>query len=710
MAVQIVYDDPRKQMIGDLNRHGLIWCEIAEHDSEKIAVHMPIGKGHDKDNRVIRIKSLGGHWKDKHNCYLLPLTLTNIIALEKLFDERYEPSEELDEWGYSRKEELSSLDNLSSAAASAELSEYFGKEAPILNRMLHPYQRAGVAFGAKTRRLLLADQPGLGKTPQCFGMMVEGRVEGDILVFAPSAAVAITWPDELRKWLPQDECIVVTGDKRKRSRLLEQNLAVDPKGKRRWFIVNLEMGRAEWIKPSREYRYPKTGEHKKDGPNPQKRWFPVDGWWSYSYPQLFGDFGFENEILEKPDWASIVVDESHRALITTKAFLWQQTLVRAGIAQVPMEKGGIKLALSGTPMRGKPENYWGTLNFLYPDRYPAFWEWAERWFNVWKNGAGPDAERIIKGLDETSVKAFYRDISPYVLRRTKKEVRAELPDKLYAGTPLPYEDGTVDEHSPVGHWLPMGPKQAKAYADMATNAVVQLESGTLRANGTMAEMTRLKQIASTFGDMEVIQKNKLVDGVKVPYTEEVFRPRMPSNKFDWLVEFLDDLGINKHSSMELEEDGSEEVRKVVVASQFTTLIEMFSAELERKGIKTLMLTGKTKTADRVKNAHAWQKDGGPRVFLLNTMAGGVALTLDAADDLVLLDETWIPDDQEQVEDRIHRVSRLHQVTIHYLRSVGTVEENIALETGSRERLTKLLLDGTRGVPFAKKLLTPIKRA
>ena len=92
-------------------------------------------------------------------------------------------------------------------------------------------------------------------------------------------------------------------------------------------------------------------------------------------------------------------------------------------------------------------------------------------------------------------------------------------------------------------------------------------------------------------------------------------------------------------------------------------------------------------------------------MFVNTKAGGVALTLDRADELVILDETFIPDDQEQVEDRIHRTSRVHNVIIHYVRSLGSVEESIALTTIKRDVSQKVLLDGMRGVDVARQILS-----
>ena len=83
----------------------------------------------------------------------------------------------------------------------------------------------------------------------------------------------------------------------------------------------------------------------------------------------------------------------------------------------------------------------------------------------------------------------------------------------------------------------------------------------------------------------------------------------------------------------------------------------------------------------------------------------MSLTLDAAtDDLIMLDETWVPDDTIQLEDRIHRLSRMHQVTIWKLKSLGTIEESIARGLSDTSRDIRQVLDGERGVDTAIKLL------
>lgn len=238
----------------------------------------------------------------------------------------------------------------------------------------------------------------------------------------------------------------------------------------------------------------------------------------------------------------------------------------------------------------------------------------------------------------------------------------------------------------------MEPKQKRAYHQMVDEAIANLDNGTLVANGVLAEMTRLKQFASCYGTLETQLDS---DGYEIP----VFKPGFPSNKFNWLLEFLEELGIDKEKYTP-----GPETNKVVIASQFTSVIDIFDEALKKKGIDTAKITGKVSAKKREEAVKSFQQDSGPRVFLLNTIAGGVSLTLDRADDIVILDETFIPDDQEQVEDRVHRVSRDHNVTVHYVRSLGTIEERIAKLTFSRDSLQKQLLDGERGIEFARKII------
>lgn len=557
-------------------------------------------------------------------------------------------------------------EELTRGDADAPIPETLARAYPQTAGALRPYQRAAVEFMRGNEATLLADDPGSGKTLQTIASLVAADVRGDILVLAPSIAVQVAWPAEIARWAPNDEILAVTGPRKKREAKLAE-LRKASKAPRRWILCNIEMVKTK-------YHQQKVIDGKV-----KRRYY------EHVYPELFY---LTKERKKKREWNSIVVDESHRALITKKSKAADQTQNRCGMGKLTLAPGGKRIAISGTPFRGKPENLWGTLNWLFPDKYTSFWDWVERWFET-SHGFFGGTE--ISEMAPTVKKDFYKAVQPFMLRRTKSEIAPDLPPKFYAGSVPPGMDYEPSQHDGlVGHWLEMSPKQKKAYEEMEIYATALLKSGTLVANSVLAELTRLKQFSTSFGDIEMVEDSE-------GYQNPVFRPSMPSNKFDWLVEFLDELGI----------DGSEpkpDCRKVVVASQFTSIIDLFAEGLEAKGIKTLRITGKVNAKNRKAAVEAFQADTGPQVILLNTMAGGVALTLDRADDIVIMDETFIPDDQRQVEDRVHRVSRNHNVTVHYVRSIGTIEERIAKTTFDRDSLQLELLDGARGVSIARQIL------
>lgn len=558
---------------------------------------------------------------------------------------------------------------LTSADADAEVSELLKVEAPGTAEALRSYQRAGVKFMTINDSVLLADSPGAGKTLSTIASMISSGIEGDILVLAPSVAVQVTWPAEIHRWAPDDEVLRVTGTRQKREAELKK-LKRKSTHKRRWVLCNIEMAKTRYI----------DGKAK-DGT-------VIVPYYKHVYPELFY-LDFDTKQKNPREWASIAVDESHRALITDKSQPYKQTQTRCGLSKLKVAEGGKRIAISGTPFRGKLLNLWGTLNWLFPDKYTSYWKWVNKWFDTstqWHGGteiSEPSAE---------SVSALHASMASFTLRRTKVEIAPDLPAKFYTGTvpdEVEYEPGK--ERGVVGHWLPMDTKQLRAYNEMVEFASANLDSGTLVANGVLAELTRLKQFATCYGRLDTVLD---ADGYEVPK----FVPEMPSNKYDWLVNFLAELGIVPN-----EPETGPEAPKVVVASQFTSVINLYERELNKLGIATLKITGGVNAKKREEAVQQFQTDEGPQVFLLNTIAGGVSLTLDRADDIVLLDETFIPDDQEQVEDRVHRVSRDHKVNVHYVRSLGTVEERIARLTHDRENLQKQLLDGERGVSFARQI-------
>lgn len=625
-----------------------------------------------------RIVGATGKWdkEGKFDCWTYPLDYTTCLQFRKEFGDALRVGPDLEAWGKVERKRRRHLSNILSQdsfdlpaveAVAPELAAAMATRA---------YQQVGAAFMHKAGASLEADHPGLGKTLQIMGAVVEAEITGAILVLAPSAAIQITWPTELRKWLPKDRVYTAIGNRAQRQRVLERfdkSVEARPE-KRHWLLCNFEMARATQT-PNRicSERGPHKWSHKDERTGKTTK-----GFWHHPYADLF-----------EYEWGAIIADESQRALITRTPQRHNQTQARAGLGMLEYMSEGLRVAASGTPFRGKIENLWGTLNWLRPDMYTSYWNWCKKWFETFDDGNS----LVVGELRESTEEEFYKELDGIMIRRTKAEVAPDLPAKQYAGAPLDPDE----PDSLYGIWLDMSPAQTKSYRQMVEHAETELASGNLMALGVFAEMTRLKQFASCHGDVE--QYEVWDEEISEFVTKTKFVSSLPSNKFDWLVEWLDERGIIPDGSGNTYGDS-----KVVIASQFTQLINMFVEELRGMGVECHVLTGETNAKKRQRAQEEFQGDGGPRVFFLNIDAGGVSLTLDKADDMIFLDEKWIPDDQEQVEDRIHRVSRIHQVTVWYVRSLGTIEETIGRRAAERDEIQKRLLDGRRGVEYARKLL------
>lgn len=499
-----------------------------------------------------------------------------------------------------------------------------------------PYQSVAIGFAARVGNHLNADQPGLGKTIEVLGSLIETGTTGDVLVVAPQKSLNSTWKTEIEKWIGPSATVVVAGldsmSLAKRRELLRQTLSAQPTTALRFVLVNPEMVRVKQDKASN---------------TPAKTREPI-------VPEL-----------HDKTWAAILADEVHRTL--GRANPNSKNVSQFGLGMQLLKCSGLKIAMSGTPMRGKPRSLWATLRWLKPDVYSSQWKWGKRYFKTETNGfTGNDM--ITEELRPEMRERFEQELRTIMIRRTKQELHAVNP-----GWAPP-----VKQYQNV--WLEMSATQTRVYRNLERDTFANIDDGFLDTPILLAQLTRLRQLASFS-----------VRGQSVA-------PSLPSNKFEWLIEFLAERGIAKD---EADRFGT---AKVVVASQFTQFINMMAEELEGMGIRTYRITGATKARELTDVMADWQSnpESEHRVLLLNTAAGGVSLTLDAADEMVIMDETWNPDDQEQVEDRIHRTSRTdHQVTIWYLRSLGTIEEEIAGDNELKDFTQKLIMDGARGVEWAR---------
>ena len=634
---------------------------VERHGPNRILVKPKTFLGEDQfPIYLAAVKEVGGSFSRTAKGHTLPLDIEVCRQLRATFGASLEIGPQLTEWARAAVESEKTLLSTHQFDMSKPLPiPEVDRVAPGMAAAMRArgYQTIVPAFAKAAGCFLIADQPGLGKTIEAFASLLEMGIRGKVLVIAPKTSLEATWAAEVQKWLGEAGAVayVIDGTRDKRQQLLEAALADESPYV--FVLVNAEMVRAKRIHTCND---PACDGNAPEFCRADRKKTVLDT----KYPLLF-----------QVAWDAVIGDEVHRYLMRANPRARSTSQVGMGFQQLKLaEPSRGKIALSGTPMRGKPRLLWPTFAWLRPDLYTSQWRWSRRWFQTEPDAYAHSGERITDDLRPETEQQFNRELSRMMIRRTKMELRAINP----AWAP--------PEKRYMEVWLPLLPAQRRAYAAMERSASVALQGGSLDANGILAEMTRLRQFANAAGRME---------GGR-------FVPSLPSNKIEWLLDsFLPERGI--YGTGDPLEDGTD---KVVVVSQFTSFINLIAEALGDKGIEYHLMTGETNKGSRFAEVQRdWQNNpNGPRVLLLNTTAGGVSITLDRADEMVIFDETWVPDDQEQVEDRIHRTSRTdHQTTFWYVRSEGTIERDLAGANLLKDDRNRRSLDVRRGVEVARRL-------
>lgn len=350
------------------------------------------------------------------------------------------------------------------------------------------------------------------------------------------------------------------------------------------------------------------------------------------------------------EWGSLTIDEFHKTGLPEIKNVFPKA-----VGKIKAER---KYALSGTPMGGKPIKLWGALHFIEPQQYTSKWTWASQWLvinTVWGNHK--EIGGIKRGLEDH----FYRMLAKHTVRRLRTEVLPQIPEKQW-----------------VDVWCEMVPKQAAQYNEFAKQAEIRIDEYHLSATSILAEYVRLKQFANHRNTIEVMKVDEETGKVemKLRATEE-------SGKIPELLERLYEAGIDPE-----EPEGDEQA---IVASQFRETAEMIQRHLVSQGIGCEIISGRVSQKERNRLQAEFQS-GKLRVMVIVTSAAGVGITLNRADSVHVLDETWNPDDQEQLTDRAVDTNRYHQVTAFVYRSRGTVEQYIKEVNDEKWDINKNILD------------------
>lgn len=372
--------------------------------------------------------------------------------------------------------------------------------------------------------------------------------------------------------------------------------------------------------------------------------------------------GLPDELELEVWWSSFTIDEFHKTGLPKAKNVFPKKA-----SKIKLVEGGRRWALSGTPMGGKPIKLWGGLNFLYKDLFTSRIRWEDQWLEVETVHVGREKHRKVSGVRPEREEEFYKHLAPYAVRRKRSEVLPQLPPVI-----------TVDV------WYDMTRNQDKQYNTFAAQAEIRIDEYHLSATSILAEYTRLKQFAGAVCEVELIGED-----LETGKLELKLKPTFDAGMLPQLMEKLSEVGIDPK-----EPEGNEQA---IVSSQFRETIEMVYNYLDDMGIPCIKLTGKSKKADSETAQRAFKRGAdneGLRVVCMVTTIG-VGITLDNVESVHILDETWNPDDQEQLIDRAVNTSSLHQITAFFYRPRGTIATDIYEVTGGKMEVNDLVLDKLR---------------
>jgi hypothetical protein len=608
---------------------------------------------------INEIKSLKGAKfvapKDGGPGFRFKLDLDIAKDLRAVFEDRLVLKKKLKKWAEKKITTASGLVAMN-GAEDAELT-LLPDLAPDLFALTDArrWQRADIKFGAEAAASLNCNEPGLGKTVETIGSVIEGGLmDRSNLAIAPVSSLETVWWHHLATYQPHDVLVVPEGLKQ-RIRVMQIAAEYHAQGEPFWLVCNPAMFTLRSKFAYCDTHLKEQKETKKKTPAHVAR--VCEG----CEEEIYTDFPEFQEI----QWGGIILDEFHLCGLGNP-----NSKTYHGLKRLEGEK---KIATSGTPIGGKPIKLYGALSWLFPNDFTSKWDFADRWLQVDVVKTAHGNHKRAQGLNPHREQQFYEMMSAYMVRRLKEDVAKDL-------IPPVITDIYVD----------MDPRQQKQYDAFALDAEVRIDEYELSAVGILAEYSRLKQFANAEQTVDIIPAE---DPDYPPKIE--LHPTYNSSKLPQVLRILKERGISKDD----EEEGGDE--QVIIFSESTRMVNMVSRWLREQGVPNEVLTGETTRTRRTVLQRAFQ-EGELRVLCMNTKAGGVAITLDRANTVIILDETWNPDDQKQAIDRAHRLSRIHMVEAIFIRSKNSIQEFIEKRVLDKSEINTKVIDFRKAGLFTPK--------
>nr|WP_283736621.1 DEAD/DEAH box helicase [Clostridium perfringens] len=295
-------------------------------------------------------------------------------------------------------------------------------------------------------------------------------------------------------------------------------------------------------------------------------------------------------------------------------------------------KSRCNIALTGTPIENNLMELWSIFDFVMP----GYLFTKERF-----------RERFI--LDESNLSELKSLITPFILRRLKEDVLSELPEKLEKK-----------------YLVEMKGKQKQLYSFYVKAIKNQLnenksseKSGRDKIN-LFAYLTKLREICL---DPSLVVPDYTGGSSKLTVVKEIVK------------------------------DASKSGKKILLFSQFTSVLQKIEEDFKKEEISYLYLDGGTSAKDRLERVKKFNEDSNIKVFLISLKAGGVGLNLTSASVVIHFDPWWNPAVEDQATDRAHRFGQENKVEVIKLVAKDTIEEKIVLMQEDKRELIQSLMDG-----------------
>src|SRR6201992_232068 len=432
---------------------------------------------------------------------------------------------------------------------------------------------------------ILADEMGLGKTIQTISLvtyLIEKKREmGPFLIIVPLSTLT-NWNNEFEKWAPSVKRIVYKGPPNARK---QQQQAI------RWGQFQVLLTTYEFII--------------KDRP-----------------------------VLSKIKWLHMIVDEGHR-MKNAKSKL-SSTITEYYTTRY-------RLILTGTPLQNNLPELWALLNFVLPNIFKSVKSFDE-WFNTpFANTGGQDRMELSEEEQLLVIRRLHKVLRPFLLRRLKKDVEKDLPDKTERVVKCNFSS-----------------LQAKLYKQLATDqklAVTDGKGGKTSMRGLSNMLMQLRKLCNHPYVFEPVEDQ--MNPTKAT-NDSIWRT---SGKFELLDRVLPKFQATGH--------------RVLMFFQMTQIMNIMEDFMRYRGITYLRLDGSTKADERSELLKAFNAPDSPYFcFLLSTRAGGLGLNLQTADTVIIYDSDWNPHQDLQAQDRAHRIGQKNEVRILRLITSNSVEEKI----------------------------------